>query len=58
MNNFGNFLCIIQSILFFLTMMSLAVDGGEKFSIIFLPCWLISFLLLFYYCIFYAGGAK
>ena len=55
MINFGQFLCIIQIILFLLTLVSFEVDDIEKFSIIFLSCWIITTLLLFIYHIFNGG---
>ena len=55
MINFGQFLCIIQIILFFLTLVSFEVDDSEKFSIIFLSCWIMTTLLLFIYHIFNGG---
>nr|DAM05949.1 MAG TPA: hypothetical protein [Bacteriophage sp.] len=55
MINFGQFLCIIQIILFLLTLVSFEVDDSEKFSIIFLSCWIITTLLLFIYHIFKGG---
>lgn len=56
MIDFGQFLCIIQSILFLLTLVSFDVDASEKFSLIFMCCWIMSILMLCIYHIFNAGG--
>lgn len=58
MIDFGQFLCIIQNILFLLTLVSFDVDDSEKFSLIFMSCWILSILMLYIYHTFNAGGAN
>lgn len=58
MIDFGQFLCIIQSILFLLTLVSLDIDDSEKFSLIFMSCWIMSLLMLCIYYTFKVGGAN
>nr|DAU00592.1 MAG TPA: hypothetical protein [Bacteriophage sp.] len=58
MIDFGQFLCIIQSILFLLTLVSFDVDDSEKFSLIFMSCWIMSILMLCIYHTFNVGGAN
>lgn len=56
MIDFKQFLCIIQSILFLLTLVSLDIDDSGKFSLIFMSCWLMSLLMLCIYYTFNVGG--
>ena len=56
MIDFGQFLCIIQSILFLLTLVSFDVDDSEKFSLIFMSCWIMSIIMLLVYHIFNGGA--
>lgn len=56
MIDFGQFLCIIQNILFLLTLVSFEVDDSEKFSLILMSCWLVSILILCIYHAFNVGG--
>ena len=58
MIDLGQFLCIIQNILFLLTLVSFDVDDSEKFSLIFMSCWIMSILMLYIYHIFNVGGAN
>lgn len=55
MIDLGQFLCIIQLILFLLTLVSFEVDDSEKFSLIFLFCWIVSILILCIYHVFNVG---
>lgn len=56
MIDFGQFLCIIQSILFLLTLVSFDVDDSEKFSLIFMACWIMSIIMLLVYHTFNGGA--
>lgn len=56
MIDFGQLLCIIQNILFILTLVSFEVDDSEKFSLIFMSCWIMSILILCIYHTFNVGG--
>lgn len=58
MIDFGQFPCIIQIIVFLLTLVSLDVDDSKKFSLMFMSYWIVSILMLFIYHTFNAGGAN
>lgn len=58
MIDFGQFPCIIQIIVFLLTLVSLDVDDSKKFSLMFMSYWIVSILMLFIYHALNAGGAN
>lgn len=58
MIDFGQFPCIIQIIVFLLTLVSMDVDDSKKFSLMFMSYWIVSILMLFIYHTFNAGGAN
>lgn len=58
MIDYGQFLCIIQWILFLLTLISFDGDDSEKFNLIFMSCWAMSLIMLCIYHIFTVGGAN
>lgn len=58
MIDFRQFPCIIQIIVFLLTLVSLGVDDGKKFSLMFMSYWIVSILMLFIYHALNAGGAN
>ena len=55
MINFGHFLCIIQFILYLLTLVCFEVEASKKVILIFQSCWIMTILLLFSYHIFNGG---
>lgn len=49
MINFGHFLCIIQVILYVVTLVYYVRDANKKIIIILQGCWVMTLLLLFIY---------